>query len=105
MRAGRLDRMVTLQQRVPTRNSFNEQIDTWTELATVPASALFNRGQERFVAQQAAAEVDVLFTIRWRADITPMNRLVFEGRTYNIVSVAELPRRRGLELMATARAE
>ena len=61
--------------------------------------------RELFTAEQIAAHVDTRFRIRWLPAITPQNRIVFEGRAYDVQAVLELGRRDGLELLARARAE
>ena len=40
--------------------------------------------------------------IRWRGDINLSWRIIYGGRDYDIVSMAEMERRRWLEIMAKA---
>jgi SPP1 family predicted phage head-tail adaptor len=88
-----------------TQNAYGEPIVEWEDVATVWAGKRDMKGMERFAAQQVMAQVDTKFVIRYRSDVTPINRLVFEGRNYDIVSVLELGRRESLEILAVARAE
>lgn len=103
MRAGRLDRRVTIQQRTLERNAYGEQVETWSTLATVWGQRQDLRGREFYAARQVVAEVTTVFRLRYRTDVTVLNRLVCEGVTYDINQVSELGRHDGLEILATAR--
>ena len=105
MRAGRLDRRITLSRMIRTDDSYGEAIPTWVDLATVWAEMLPVRGAEWFVARQTIAEVDTKFRIRYRVGITPLDRVTLDGRYYDVQAVIELGRREGLEIYAKARAE
>lgn len=105
MRAGRLDRRITLQRRTLAENDYGEAIETWVDLATVWAEMLPVRGAERYAAQQTVAETEIKWRIRWRPNLTPIDRLTYDGRTYDVNGVLEIGRRIGLELYTKARAE
>lgn len=108
MQAGRLDRRVTLQRATLGVDAFNETTEAWADLATLWAEAAPVSDRERFVAAEIAAEITHRFRIRraaaW-ADLGPADRLLFEGRTYDIRAVKEIGRGEGLEITAAARAE
>lgn len=78
---------------------------TTAVLATVWAEKRDLRGREFFAANAVNAEVETVFRIRYRDDVTPENLISFDGSEFDIVSVAEIGRKEGLEIMATARAE
>lgn len=106
MRAGDLDRRVTLMRASTAANSFNELVETWSPLATVWASKTDVSDGERFRAAAVGATIDARFQIRWSATVStvgPRDQLVCEGRTYDISGVKEIGRRLGLEITATAR--
>lgn len=105
MRAGRLDRKITILERVIEKNSFGEHVASYDSLATVCAEAKPASGSERYVAQQFVAEITHIFTIRYRNDVTPLNRIRFDGRDFDILAVLEIGRREGLAINAKARAE
>jgi len=108
MEAGKLDRRITLQRFTTTKNEFNEDVQTWADLATVWASKEDIRDSERWQASEVAAEVTTRFRIRWSntvKDIDPRDRVLFDGRIYAINAVKEIGRRVGLEITAAARAE
>ena len=63
---------------------------------------------ERFRAGETAANASARFQIRYSAtvaDLSPKDRLIFEGVTHQIVFVKELNRREGLEITTAARAD
>jgi SPP1 family predicted phage head-tail adaptor len=54
---------------------------------------------------QTVAEVDTRFKIHYRTDVSPLDRVVCAGTTYDVKGVLEIGRREGWEIYATARAE
>ena len=108
MRAGDLDRRITIRRASFAPDAFNEPVATWSDTATVWAAARHVTDAERFRAQEIGAEVTTRFTIRYSsevADLGPTDRVAFDGREYNITGVRELGRREWLEMGAVARAE
>ena len=105
MMAGRLDRRITLQRKTVTQDEYGQEIETWTDLATVWAEKRDMKGSERWQAQQKVAEVETTWRIRWRDGITPLDRLLDGDQVYDVTGVAEIGRREGLEITASARAE
>lgn len=105
LKAGRLDRLATIRAKTLANDDAGQPIETWADVATVWTEKTDLRGREFFAAQANNAEIETRFRIRWRTGVTPENRIVFEGRDYEILSVAEIGRREGLEIMAKARAE
>jgi SPP1 family predicted phage head-tail adaptor len=102
MKAGRLDRLVTLQSRVVTRSDSGEDVVTYQDLEDVWAEKFDLRGREFYAAQQAKADVTTRWRIRWRSDVSILHRLVYGGQVYEINAAAEIGRREGLELVTTA---
>ena len=108
MDAGRLDRRIVIQRATTSADAFNQPLETFAALATVWAAAVPVSDGERMKAGQTLAGKMTRFTIRYSsevADVDPRDRIVFDGRTYDIAGVKELGRREGLEITATARAE
>jgi SPP1 family predicted phage head-tail adaptor len=88
-----------------TENDYGEAVETWTTLATVWAEKIPVRGSERYAAMQTVAEVDTRFKIRYRTDVSPLDRVVCNGITYDVLGVLEIGRREGWEILAKGRAE
>lgn len=98
-----LDRRITIESPAEINNAIGEPVATWAPFAVVWAALRPVRGRERIAADQVAAEVDVLITIRWLAGVTEKMRVNHDGRLYDIQHVAEVGRRDGLELAASLR--
>lgn len=106
IRSGRLDKRITIQRKTLTDNEYGEPVETWADLVTLWAIYLPARGSERFAAQQQIAEIDTVFRIRYRQNITVTDRIIYNGRTYDIKAVVDMcGRKDGIELYAKARAE
>jgi SPP1 family predicted phage head-tail adaptor len=106
MRAGKLDRRIQIVREIETaRNALNEPIVEWTPVATVWAQARWERGDERFEAQRIAGSAVMGFHMRYRGDLTVKDRIVFEGRTFDIRDVREIGRRVVTEVDCVARAD
>ncbi len=102
LRAGQLDRRITLQRPVPTRDSYGAELVAWQDLATVWAKVEPMGGDEGFRADQPTARQVTRFTIRYRAGVAPAMRVLYGGETYDIDDVSEPERRVSLVLLAHA---
>lgn len=103
MRAGKLDRLVSLYHRVLTQDAQGEQIATYpTAYGQVWAEKLDQRAREYFAAQGTQAEATTRFRIRWRSDVLMTDRVALDGVNYDIVQISEIGRRQGLELFVTS---
>lgn len=102
MRAGKLDRRITIQQPTFTRNETGEQIASWADLATVWAKADPVDGDEGFQSDRRVNSARMQFTIRFRPGITTKMRISYDGELFKIEDVREVDRREGLVLDCTA---
>lgn len=100
MRAGRLDKRVTIQQSSQAKNASHELIDTWSTLATVWANVQPLKGSEMFEAQKVNASSTIKVTIRPRSDITSRMRIVYASRTYDIDYIPPYDARMPMEIIA-----
>lgn len=108
MRAGALDRWLTLQKRTVADNALGEEAETFVDLATVKASKTDVSDAEKVRAQQVGAEITTRFQIRWSvnwSDLNPKDRVTCDGRAYEVTGVKEIGRRDGIEITACARAD
>lgn len=102
MRAGKMDRLITIQTFTTTQNDYGEPVETWTTLASVWAERVPMSGREAFAADQLAALSLVKFKIRYRSDVDTKNRILDAGSYYDIRSVGIIGRNEGLEITAEA---
>lgn len=107
--AGELDRGVTIRRATAIIDpGSGQQIETWVDLATVWASWRRASAREQLAAAEIQAAVTDVFIVRWSATtatITPEDRLVYQGREYNLAEATEIGRREGMLLRGSARAE
>lgn len=108
MEAGKLDRLIRIEQNVETRVAGAREVAReWVLKAQVWADVGPSGGGEGIRADQPVALQGLIFTIRYREDVSPAEslRIVYEGQPFNIVSIDEIGRREGLAVKAEARAE
>lgn len=114
MEPGRRDRPVLIQQR-PTadaKDSAGAPSDgPWTTLASLVWMSKEDVSlDERFTANQESAYADSRWEMPYRADMDPdlvdvakVRRLVYLGRTFDVVAGSVIGRREGIELFTLAK--
>lgn len=122
MRAGRLDRRITIQRRSTAASSSGEPVETWTTIVTRRAASMSPvRGEERFGEPQLVAREQVEFQVRWSADVAalqPQDRVIYPALSesspedepdvrniYDVHAVHEVGRREGVRLITERRAD
>ncbi len=87
MQSGRLRERVAIQAASVTQNSSGELIESWATETTVWAQVLPGSISERFsnAAGQRASEITHTVRMRFRSDITPKKRLLWETRILEIL--------------------
>lgn len=107
MRAGRLSRRVTIQERVETQNATGEVVWTWQDVCSVWAEISAISGREFFSAQQIQSNVTHTILIRYRPGILAKMRAVESSCDATIYYDIEAPlanaRRTELRLMCVTR--
>lgn len=98
MRAGRLDRTITLQRETETVSPAGTVTSTWTDFAIVRAELLSNVFVEVARAYGDDGGADLVLRIRHYHGLTTKDRLVYAGQPYGITGIVELGRRRAMEL-------
>lgn len=97
MRAGNLDRSITVQSFTSTVNEYGTPIETWTDVATVRAQ-IIQSSTEEFLTSGATDETVIIFRTRYFAGVTTSSQVLYEGQTFNVREVKEIGRRKGLDL-------
>jgi SPP1 family predicted phage head-tail adaptor len=106
MRAGRLDRRLTIQRWVASgQDAHGQETGTWEVERIVWAERRFIGGAERLTISQTVAGQTEIFRVRGNVDVTAADRVAMDGVAFDVQSVAELGRGAGLEITAVARAE
>jgi len=100
MKIGRLRHRISIQKYVAARDSFGGELETWEDVANVWASIEPISGKEYFASQQVNAQVTTRIITRHIEGITPKMRVVFQDRSFNILSVINInEKKKELHLM------
>lgn len=102
------DREIRIERYTATDTEMGGETQEWAELATVIASKVDISGSEDPAAGSIQAAVVTRFRVRWApvlADLSPLDRVVYEGRVYDIKAVKEQQLKVGIEILATASAD
>lgn len=102
MRAGKLDKTITLQRFTTTVDDYGTPVETWTTLATVRAQVIQASTEEFMRAFGASTETAVIFRIRFLDGVTLADRVDHAGKLYDIKETKEIGRRQGLDLRCVA---
>src|SRR5690606_30362543 len=102
VKAGRLDRRITIQREGETVDQYGTVKRAWSTVATVPAERLAQSTADFMQAFGEDTETVMAFRIRYRFGVETTDRVLFEGRAFNVVELKEIGRRVGLELRCEA---
>jgi SPP1 family predicted phage head-tail adaptor len=105
MQAGKLDRQITIERASVVLDGFGGEVRTWEPIATAWAAVMPISDGERWRAGEVAAHVTHRFQVRWGIGVEVADRVLYDGRTFEISGVKEIGRREGQEITAAARAE
>lgn len=94
IQTGKLDQVITLQSLVETTVS-GELLRSYTDIQDVWGHVKTSRGTEALEAARTNAREVIRVLLRYRDDVEVKWRIVWEGQTYNVVSVDRSSRREG----------
>ncbi|WP_404404884.1 phage head closure protein [Pelagibacterium halotolerans] len=98
MRAGKLDRTITLQSYESTVDDYGTPVEDWTDFAKLRAQ-IVQQSTEEFIETYGQTDKSVMiFRTRYKAGVTTEHRVMFGGDPYNIREIKEIGRHRGLEI-------
>ncbi|MGH8428937.1 MAG: phage head closure protein [Solimonas sp.] len=106
IRAGDLNRLITIQQRGTSQDGFGQQVTTWTDVKKVYAFVEPLAGNERIAAMSVSTDVSHRITVRYDAifadpRVVSAYRVVYNGRYFNIQASMNLDEaNRTIELLA-----
>ena len=87
MRAGRLKHRVTIETPGGTASTFGEVAQTWSTVATVWAAVEPTSSRERVENEQTKTFTTHRVLMRYRDDVSTVERVTFGSRTLNIQSI------------------
>lgn len=97
MRAGTLRHRVAIQSLGASLDDYGDPSGGWSTDATVWAAVEPVSGTESVIGDELTGVVTHKVTTRYRASVTPANRLTYDSRTLSIVEVRNW-RERGIQL-------
>jgi head-tail adaptor len=100
MRAGQMDRLITLQGVTTADTDSGAVTETWSTVATFRAQLVSAAVEELQRDMGNSTEIAVTFRTRWFRDVRLSDRIVFGVQVFNITQIKEIGRRRGLEIKA-----
>jgi len=100
MRAGRLDRRVSLYKSTTEKDKFGSRKETLTEYAVLPANIQYVKGSELIKDGEIFNSDFITVTLRYNSQVKTSDELEYNEVRYNITYIEELGRREGLRLTA-----
>ena len=104
MRAGTLDRTISIQRATEVRDDLGVVTTTWATLATMCAALIQASTSEYLQGAGLQGDAAVIFRTRFLDGVTVRDRVLYGGTAHDIQEVKEIGRRKGLELRTVARA-
>lgn len=111
LQGGELDRRITILRDVgTTASAYNEHVENFQDLVTIAARRRDVSDGEAYRSAEVGAQLTARFIVRWSTvteSITPLDRLRFRGKVYNITGVKEVieTRNQWREISAIMRAD
>lgn len=105
MRAGKLDRRITVISVTWVKNEFGDDIEVETPLATIWAFLMEQRPGEVFSAGSDQSTDQVIFQIRKRSDINATMIVEYKTDRFEITGIKEVGRNNRLNLICERQGE
>jgi SPP1 family predicted phage head-tail adaptor len=88
--AGRRNKLVTIEQATTSKDSYNQDVETWATLvADIWAAIEPVRGREFFAARQISSEVTHKITISYRSGLSSKVRVKYQSRYFRVESIID----------------
>jgi hypothetical protein len=98
MHAGSLDRTIIIQRASGIQRNGASATSAWEPLGELRAELVNLAAVSSGVQFGAVETTGILFRTRYMPGLSTADRIVFDGACYKIMSIAEIGRRRGLEI-------
>ena len=89
LRAGDLDQRVQLEHRISSPDGGGGYETSWSPIGSIWAKVEPLGASESLIAQQSESVVRYQVWVRWRPDLSADMRLIWRGKTLDIVGVAD----------------
>ena len=87
IRAGSMRHVLDIEQSVLDTTPEGEEIQIWSKLSSARASINPINGTESFLTDQLRNEVSHKIGMRYKKLLPTNNRLIFEGRIFEIIAI------------------
>jgi SPP1 family predicted phage head-tail adaptor len=101
MRAGQLDRRITIQDYAESRNAYGDVTDTWSTHLECWANFIQKKGEVTDADKNQNHSATLIFYTRYFSTITEDMRILFDSKYYKIEEIKELQRQEGLQIMVS----
>lgn len=103
MNIGKLDRRVSIQQRILTKDDAGGMIESWRDVCFSWAGKVDERGKQAEVADSDRADNQTTWQIRYKAFLQGVSavsgyRLVYKTEVFDITGAKEVGRKEGMIL-------
>ena len=100
LKAGELNHRITIEKNEPITSSDGSLLENWVTVVSVWADYQAKSGREFFAAQRFNAEVNALFRIRYRSDLTVKMRVKYKSRCFEILFLNDTDKDQGELVLA-----
>lgn len=98
MRAGKLDKTITIERRGEVVDDYGTVTEGWATLAGVRAQVIQQSTEEFLQSAGTTGQTAIVFRIRHRDGLTTADRVSYQGQVFDLKEIKELGRRDGLDL-------
>ena len=90
MNIGKLNKRIEILKLIEQKDSFGEVMGEWITVSRIWASIQPNKGTESIEVDQLKVNQTIRFAMRFYAGLTTKNRIKFQEKIYNILSVTDI---------------
>lgn len=87
MQAGFLNKIIEIEKRIVTTNTFNEQVAEYEKCLVCRAQVVYNNGNRSIENDELVVNYSPTFIVRQYHDINETMRIKFDDKYYRIVSI------------------
>lgn len=99
MRAGDLDRLITIEQPASGFDVYGATTQVWTKFATMRAKMMqISLNDLESASRGNTSDKTIVFRTRWLDGLTLENRIIYEEQAFTVRQIKELGRRVGLDI-------
>ena len=102
MRAGKLDKTITIERHAITVDDYGTQTEGWSQIATVRAQIVQQSTEEFMRSFGSTGETAMVFRLRHCDGLKVADRVTHQGQAFDVKEIKELGRREGLDLRCVA---